>query len=140
MPKRRNRQLCPIIFFAILICSTTFVSSTLGAEPDYSKLAGEWVRPDGGYVLRIQNPRSDGTVAAAYFNPGEIHVAEANVSLFKGLTKLFVKLQDKGYPGSTYTLYYYDEKDALAGFYYQAVQDKTYQVVFMRNSQPKQKE
>jgi hypothetical protein len=28
----------------------------------------------------------------------------ANVSLWKGLVKLFIKLQDKGYPGSMYTL------------------------------------
>jgi hypothetical protein len=38
---------------------------------------------------------------------------------------------DQGYPGSTYTLYYYAEKDALAGFYYQAHLKQTFEVVFM---------
>jgi len=50
----------------------------------------------------------------------------------EGLVKLFIKLQDKGYPGSTYTLYYYPEKDAMAGFYYQAAVGQTYEVVFWR--------
>jgi len=44
-----------------------------------------------------------------------INVTEANVSEWKGLVRLFIKLDDEGYPGSTYTLYYYGEKDALAG-------------------------
>jgi hypothetical protein len=69
---------------------------------------------------------------AGYFNPGEINVAEANVSEWKGMGKLFIKLQDKGYPGSTYTLYYYAEKDALAGFYYQAELGQTFKVIFLR--------
>jgi hypothetical protein len=56
----------------------------------------------------------------------------ANVSLVKGLVKLFIKFQDKGYPGSMFTLYYYREKDALAGFYYQAAIGQTYEVVFIR--------
>ena len=99
---------------------------------DYSVLNGEWVRPDGGYLFRVSNARADGSVDAAYFNPGPIHVAEANVSLWKGMKKLFVKLQDKGYPGSTYTLYYFEDKDALAGFYFQASMGQTFEVVFVR--------
>ena len=83
-------------------------------------LTGDWVRSDGNYSLRVQNVDQDGSVNVAYFNPNPIHVAEANVSMWKGMMKLFVKLQDKGYPGSTYTLYYFEEKDALAGFYFQA--------------------
>ncbi|RLA20580.1 MAG: hypothetical protein DRQ56_02835 [Gammaproteobacteria bacterium] len=54
------------------------------------------------------------------------------IGIRKGLLKLFIKLQDRGYPGSTYTLYYYPEKDALAGFYYQASSGQTYEVVFLR--------
>jgi len=48
---------------------------------------------------------NQGSVDAGYFNPGKINIAEANASLWKGLVKLFIKLQDKGYPGSTYTPY-----------------------------------
>jgi len=102
------------------------------AQPDFSMLLGEWIRPDGGYVIRIKNINVDGLVEAGYFNPNSINVAEANVSEWKGLHKLFIKLNDKGYPGSTYTLYYYAEKDALVGFYYQAALDRTFEVVFVR--------
>ena len=101
-------------------------------QPDFKAIIGEWVRPDGGYIVRVRDVNPDGSVDAGYFNPGKINIAEANVSLRKGLVKLFIKLQDKGYPGSTYTLYYYPEKDALAGFYYQAVVGQTYEVVFFR--------
>jgi len=48
------------------------------------------------------------------------------------LLKLFIKFQDKDYEGSTYTLYYIAEKDALMGYYYQAFMDRTYEVVFLR--------
>ena len=76
--------------------------------------------------------QTDGLVDAGYFNPNEIHVSEANVSVWKGFNQLFIKLDDKGYPRSTYTLYYYAEKDTLAGFYYQATVNKTYEVLFIR--------
>lgn len=101
-------------------------------KPDIKMIIGKWVRPDGGYIVRVRDVNPDGSVDVGYFNPGKINIAEANVSLWKGLVKLFIKLQDKGYPGSTYTLYYYPEKDALAGFYYQAAIGQTYEVVFFR--------
>ena len=99
---------------------------------DFSLLVGEWIRPDGGYVINVRKIKADGSVDAGYFNPNMINVAEASVSEWKGLVKLFIKLDDTGYPGSTYTLFYYAEKDALAGFYYQAVIKQTFEVVFMR--------
>ena len=124
------------IFHIILVISVfQFVSSGLACasdEPDFTVLVGEWVRPDGGYLIRIEKIHPNGSIDAGYFNPGDIHVAEANVSEWKGLAKLFIKLEDKGYPGSTYTLYYYAEKDALAGFYHQASINKTFEVVFIR--------
>ena len=90
------------------------------------------MRTDGSYTLRVKDIKPDGTVDAKYFNPAEINIAEASVSEWKGLLKLFVKLQDEAYPGSTYTLYYYVEKDALAGFYYQAAIKQNFEVVFIR--------
>ena len=105
-----------------------------GESPDFTKIIGEWVRPDGGYTIHVEDIKPDGSVNAGYFNPGEIDISEATVSKWKGLTKLYVKLQGKGYPGSTYTLYYYPEKDALTGFYYQAKMEKTFEVVFLRKS------
>ena len=129
------KQLITTILITILlfgISSSTVFTAESEEQPDPTKIIGEWVRPDGGYVIDVRNIIFDGSVDAAYFNPSEINVAEANVSTWKGLVKLFIKLQDEGYPGSTYTLYYYEDKDALAGFYYQAVLDQTFEVVFFR--------
>ena len=123
------------LMVAILICVICLpISGPADSmeNPDFKAIVGEWVRPDGGYVIRVLNVLPDGTVDVGYFNPGPINVSEARVSLWKGLVKLVIKLQDKGYPGSTYTLYYYTEKDALAGFYYQAAVGQTYEVVFIR--------
>jgi hypothetical protein len=123
------------LMLTILICVICFPGSgpALSMEnPDFKAIVGEWVRPDGGYVVRVLNVLPDGTVDAGYFNPGRINVAEARVSLWKGLVKLVIKLQDQGYPGSTYTLYYNTEKDALVGFYYQAIMRQTFEVVFIR--------
>jgi len=118
-----------------MICACHFLEAgTAGSaeRPDFKALVGKWVRTDGSYTLRIRDVKQDGTVDAGYFNPKEIHIAEATVSDREGLVKLFIRFQDEGYPGSTYTLYYYAEKDALAGFYYQAVMKQTFEVVFIR--------
>ena len=117
-----------------MLCAVSITASETAAaeKPDFKVIIGEWIRPDGGYIIRVRGINLDGSVDARYYNPNEIHIAEANVSIWKGLVKLLIKLQDKGYPGSTYTLYYYAEKDALAGFYYQAEMDQTFKVVFLR--------
>ncbi len=109
-------------------------TATSAAQPEFNVIIGEWVRYDGDYTIRVRDVKSDGSSDVGYSNPGEIHVAESSVSVQKGLVKLFVKLQDRGYPGSTYELYYYAEKDALAGFYYQAAMGQTFEVVFFRKS------
>ena len=101
-------------------------------EPDYGIITGEWQRTDGGYLITISDVQPDGQAMVEYFNPRPIHVARASISTQKELIKLFITFQDKGYEGSTYTLFYYAEKDALVGFYYQAVMDKTFEVIFTR--------
>ena len=103
-------------------------------QPDYGIIAGEWQRTDGGYLIKVNDVQTDGKATVEYFNPSPIHVAQATISRQEGLIKLFIKFQDKGYEGSTYTLYYYAEKDALAGFYYQAAMNRTYEVIFMRKN------
>lgn len=119
-----------IFIFTTVLLTTNVVFSA--EQPDLKVFIGEWIRPDGGYVIRISDIKPDGSVDAGYFNPNVINVTEASISEWKGLLKLFIKLEDEGYPGSTYTLYYYAEKDALAGFYYQAAIKQTFEVVFMR--------
>jgi len=124
-----------VLLAFLLFCPFQILAAgTAGAVelPDFKSFIGEWSRTDGGYVLHVRNVRSDGLVDAEYLNPKAVNIAEANVSEWKGLNKLFIKLQDEGYPGSTYTLYYYPEKDALVGFYYQAAMQQTFEVVFTR--------
>ena len=117
-----------------MVCFSVRDTALSAEKPDFEVIVGEWVRPDGGYVVHVRDVNPDGSVDAGYYNPSEIHIAKARVSLWKGLIKLFIELQDKGYPGSTYTLYYYAEKDVLAGFYYQAAMQQTFKVVFFRKS------
>jgi hypothetical protein len=124
-------RMASIILLAIFL--GTFTTKALAEKLEFSVLIGEWVRPDGGYKIQIRDIKFDGSTNVGYYNPDRINVTEANVSLWKGLVKLFIKLQDKGYPGSTYTLYYYAEEDVLAGFYYQAEMRQTFEVVFIRN-------
>lgn len=122
-----------------IVCFPKPETAISAEQPDFKIIIGEWIRPDGGYTVRVRDINTDGSVDARYFNPGKINIVEANVSLWKGFVKLFIKLQDKGYPGSIYTLYYYAEKDALAGFYYQAAIGQTYEVVFLRKKVEKLK-
>jgi len=104
------------------------------AQQDYTVLGGEWLRTDGNYLVKVSEVQTDGKAVVKYFNPKPIHVEQSAISTQEGLIKLFIQLQDTGYEGSTYTLYYYAEQDALAGFYYQATMDRTYKVIFMRKN------
>lgn len=121
------KQLLLIPILLVLLAIPAFATEPLPSPDVLEKLVGRWVRPDGGCVIHVRQIKADGLVDAAYFNPKEI-----NVSVWKGFDKLFLKLDDKGYLGSTYTLYYYAEKDQLAGFYYQAVAKDTFEVLFVR--------
>ena len=128
-----QKKIVVMVILAVwILCFVKTETAVSTEKPDFKVVIGEWVRPDGGYIVRVGGVNPDGTVDAGYFNPGKINVEEANVSMWKGFVKLYIKLQDKGYPGSTYTLYYYPEKDALAGFYYQASMGQTFEVVFYR--------
>ena len=99
---------------------------------DFRPLIGKWQRTDGGYVIEIRRVAQDGTLEANYFNPRPINVSVAKASTTKSHLKIEVELQDTGYPGSTYTLLYDPKKDALLGFYYQAVQRQNFDVIFVR--------
>lgn len=45
--------------------------------------------------------------------------------------KLFIELQDVGYPGATYTLRYNPRQNVLEGLYYQPAAGQTFEVVFV---------
>ena len=101
-------------------------------KPDYSKLTGSWIRQSGGYVIKIDKILENGEARAEYFNPRPIHVSRAVASEKNGALDLFVELRDQGYPGSTYTLRYNPEYDALVGVYFQALMRQSFDVAFMR--------
>jgi hypothetical protein len=126
------KQLLLVPILLLLLAIPAIAAEPLPDPAIQQKFIGRWVRSDGGYVIHVREVKPDGSVVAGYFNPKEIHVSEARVSVWKGFNKLFIKLEDKGYPGSTYKLYYYAEKDQLAGFYYQAVDKETFEVLFIR--------
>jgi hypothetical protein len=129
--KRKKTTVLAVAAFCLALLH--MAGNAASAKPfDFNVIAGEWARIDGSYTLRVENVMSDGAADVSYFNPRRIHVAESRVSTQEGRIKLFVKLQDKGYPGSTYTLFYYREQDVLAGVYYQAAVDRTYEVIFVR--------
>ena len=134
--KRRNTTALTVAAFCLVLMHMAG-NAALAKPFDFSVIAGEWARIDGSYTLRVENVMSDGAAEVSYFNPGRIHVAESRVSTQEGRIKLFVKLQDKGYPGCTYTLFYYHEQDALAGVYHQAATGRTYDVVFVRKKATK---
>lgn len=129
--KRRNTTALTVAAFCLALMH--MAGNAVLAKPfDFSVIAGQWARIDGSYTLRVENIMSDGTAAVSYFNPRGIHVAESRVSTQDGRIRLFVRLRDEGYPGCTYTLFYYHEQDALAGVYYQAALGRTYEVIFVR--------
>ncbi len=101
-------------------------------RPEFQKLIGKWVRPDGGYLLDIRGVDHLGVLDAAYFNPDPIHVSKAIALREEGTTRVYVELQDVNYPGCTYTLVHDPAADRLAGDYFQAAVREHYEVEFTR--------
>lgn len=98
-----------------------------------AKIAGRWLRPDGGYIVNILGGDSSGELQVEYFNPRPINVSQAAaVETPQGL-QVFIELRDVGYPGATYTLVYDERRDVLEGLYYQPAVGQTFDVVFIRD-------
>jgi hypothetical protein len=98
----------------------------------FQALHGRWLRPDGGYILDIRDVDANGTIEAVYLNPRPINVARAEAARDGSTFKVFVELRAPGYPGSTYTLIYDPMRDQLAGLYFQAALQQSFDVVFVR--------
>ena len=99
---------------------------------DKNLLIGDWVRTDAGYLIKIINVNVDGTLEAKYFNPKPINVGEATWKEHNSNLEITVVLKDVNYPGSKYTLSYLQDRDVLAGNYYQAVQGLDFYVEFAK--------
>jgi hypothetical protein len=98
----------------------------------YGSLRGRWLRTDGDYLLDVRAIDGAGVAQVDYFNPRPIHVARAEATRDGDNFKLVVVLEDVGYPGSSYTLAYLPGEKVLAGEYYQAALQETFDVRFTR--------
>jgi hypothetical protein len=102
------------------------------AKCNLQALVGRWLRPDGGYIIEVRRIRANGRLDAGYFNPRPINVSRAEASRRGDEVRVFMELQDMGYPGSTYTLSYDPPRDVLRGVYFHAGLSQTFDVVFVR--------
>jgi hypothetical protein len=107
-------------------------AAAVETHPQFRKLLGQWLRPDGGYVLNFKRVEDNGKLEAAYLNPRPIFVSRAEATQETNTTKVFVELQDVGYPGCNYTLAYDAPSDQLHGVYYQAAIRESFEVVSVR--------
>jgi len=136
-----------VIVFSIMgFCITILLIMTAGAvfagaaptgkpadvQTDFQRVEGRWVRPDGGYVLELDQIKKDGSLKASYFNPRPINVSKTGWSRNEGKLILFVELRDVNYPGSRYNLQYDPKSDRLTGTYFQAVDKQTFNIEFVR--------
>lgn len=115
--------------------SSSETKGTVGQTEDFAEaqhLAGQWVRPDGGYRLVIEDVKPDGSLNVSYFNPNRINVSISNWKFEDNRIHVFVELRDVNYPGSKYNLVYISERDVLIGAYFQAVHKQTFNVSFKR--------
>jgi len=110
----------------------SFDSTKSTASVDFQKLIGEWVRPDGGYVLDIKSIDSGGNIKMAYLNPRPINVSKARAEIKAGKIELFIELRDRGYPGSYYTLTFDSERNLLVGVYHQLGSNQNFNVYFVK--------
>ncbi len=56
-------------------------NNAAAAEPDPSKLIGRWLRPDGGYLLELSDPTSDGHLKAVYFYLGQFYIGRMHYDI-----------------------------------------------------------
>jgi hypothetical protein len=95
-------------------------------------LKGNWVRPDGGYIIAIKSIGVNGQLDAMYFNPNPLPFARAQAVREGTALRVSLELRAGGYSGSTYELTYDPAADRLTGSYYQAVAKQRYEIYFVR--------
>ncbi len=114
------------------VISDKVIAESKSIQPDSSFILGRWKRLDGGYVIEIRKADIKGRLDVSYFNPNPINVGRALWTIKDNRLIVMVELKDDNYPGSTYGLEYVQKEDKLYGKYFQAVEQKTYDVVFER--------
>ena len=128
----RRRAWALLVAVALVVALGVVATRAMAADQVFAKLEGRWLRRDGGYILEIRKVRPDGAIDAAYLNPRPINVSKAQASRDGSTVRMFVELRAPNYPGSTYTLTYDSKRDELYGVYYQAVEGRSFDVLFVR--------
>ncbi len=118
----------PSVEKATTTTSATAAESTL----DFQRLVGRWLRNDMSYMIEIASVTADGKLEARYLNPQPVHVSKAEVRGENGVLEVLVELDDRGYPGSFYTLTYAPGEDLLRGVYHHAGLQQNFDVAFFR--------
>ena len=136
----RNGMLAAILGAAIL--SGALPAGAQGVKPapgdsapasaGLDVLKGNWVRPDGGYMIAIKGIGPDGQLEAMYFNPNPLPFSRAQAAQEGAVLRVSLELRAGGYGGSTYELTYEAAGDRLKGVYYQAVAKQRYEINFVR--------
>lgn len=129
---RGRRKFFFAITVALMVGIAAAVTVLRGANAGFDVLNGRWLRPDGGYIFEIRAVDPSGKIDAAYLNPQPINIARAEATRDGSTVKVFVELRAPSYPGSTYTLTYDPQQDRLQGIYFQAVQQQSFNVNFVR--------
>ena len=129
--------LCILLVFpaCILLLSPLTAQSNEFRAPlriDWQVFQGTWQRTDGNYRMQVEAVKTVGPVTVHYYNPSPVHVAVAYTFVKDAFQGLFIKLEDTGYQGSTYTLFYNKAEDVLTGYYFHAQLQQTFEVVFVR--------
>jgi hypothetical protein len=130
------------VILAFLLFSFCIPANSLQAQSDketFKEILGRWLRPDGGYVLVINNVRSDGSIDADYLNPNSINVSKAQASVKSEQINILIELKDKYYPGNYYELHYDNDADQLIGTYYHLGINQKFNVYFVREETRKGK-
>lgn len=104
--------------------------AVLPAGPE--RLAGGWVRLDGGYAPEIRGASGDGKLAARHLSPNPIHVARAEWRRADVALQVFVELRNVNAPGSSNTVAFLSTADRLAGKFFQAREQPNLDVEFVR--------
>lgn len=125
------------VFFTSVFIETAFSEEknegkgALGLEKA-ERLMGQWLRPDGGYVLSLEKFETDGSLKASYFNPKKINVHESFWKIIDEKIYVMVELRDVNYPGSRYVLSYDEKNDFLTGVYFNAAYQQSFEIYFER--------
>ena len=131
--KPRGRRKFFILTAVVLMLGIAAAVTLLrGANGGFDKLKGRWLRPDGGYIFEIRAVDPSGKIDGVYLNPKPINIAKAQATRDGSKLNVFVELRAPNYPGSTYTLTYDPQQDQLRGIYFQAVEQQSFNIFFVR--------